>query len=306
MVKETPPPRGRSTAAPVVANVGGALRNPFERRTAPEATERPTPAVSTRECETCNGTRLLVERGRELAEARRCPTCQATCPHCSDSGYLFATDENGYTVARPCECKTLLDRIDAFNRTGIPARYAHASFPRYAPKNAAQRNGRSEAYKFANDFEQGQAGLLFYGPCGTGKTHLVVAILRHLVTMRGVRCRFVEFFHLLQDLKAGFADNRSPAELIDPLVNVPVLALDELGKGRGTEWEQNVLDELLTRRYNAGRTTLFTSNFAPRAEEGMESLPERVGVRIYSRLQEMAVALHMPGEDHRKQLARER
>lgn len=263
-------------------------------------------ASPTRECETCNGARLLVERGRDFAEARRCPTCQASCPHCGDSGYTFATDANGYSFARPCECKALLDRIQAYNRAGIPARYAHASFHRYTPRNAAQRNARAEANKFANEFEQGQAGLLFYGPCGTGKTHLVVAILRHLITMRGVRTRFVEFFHLLQDLKAGFAENRSPAELIEPLVNVPVLALDELGKGRGTEWEQNVLDELLTRRYNAGRTTLFTSNYAPRAEEGMESLPDRVGARIYSRLQEMAVALHMPGEDFRKQIAKER
>jgi DNA replication protein DnaC len=259
-----------------------------------------------RECATCQGARLLVERGPDFALAQRCPTCQATCALCGDSGYTFTTDENGYSFARPCECKTLLDRIQAFNRAGIPARYAHASFPKFVGKNAAQKNAHHLALKFARDFEQGQAGLLFYGPCGTGKTHLVVAILRHLITMRGVRSRFVEFFHLLQDLKAGFADNRSPAELIEPLVNIPVLALDELGKGRGSEWEQNVLDELLTRRYNAGRTTLFTSNYAPRAEEGMESLPDRVGARIYSRLQEMAVALHMPGEDFRKQLAKER
>ncbi|MCA9528280.1 MAG: ATP-binding protein [Myxococcales bacterium] len=258
------------------------------------------------ECETCHGAKLLVERGRDLAFARRCPACQATCPHCGDSGYTFTVDENGYSLARPCTCKTLLDRIEHFNRAGIPARHADAAFARYHPRNAAQRGARSAAFKFANDFVQGQPGLLFYGPCGTGKTHLVVAIMRHLITERGIRTRFVEFFHLLAELKAGFSDNRSPAELIEPLVSVPVLALDELGKGRGTEWEQNVLDELLTRRYNAGRTTLFTSNYAPRADDAQEGLPERVGARIYSRLQEMAVAMHMPGDDYRKHLAQQR
>ena len=39
---------------------------------------------------------------------------------------------------------------------------------------------------------------------------------RDLVLRQGIRTRFVEFSHLLSDLKSGFDRGRGMAELIDP------------------------------------------------------------------------------------------
>jgi DNA replication protein DnaC len=100
-----------------------------------------------------------------------------------------------------------------------------------------------------------------------------------------------------------------------PLVEIPVLVIDELGKGRGSEWELSVLDELISKRYNAQRTTVFTSNFAPEDPSGDSSQPgsvseekvvDRVGVRIYSRLMEMCEPVRLQGPDYRRKLATER
>ena len=92
-----------------------------------------------------------------------------------------------------------------------------------------------------------------------------------------------------------------------PLVTLPVLVIDELGKGRGSEWELGVLDELISKRYNAHRTTLFTTNYglessakSTEASKGFESLQERVGSRIYSRLIEMCKPIRISGRDYRK------
>jgi DNA replication protein DnaC len=100
-----------------------------------------------------------------------------------------------------------------------------------------------------------------------------------------------------------------------------VLAIDELGKERGTEWERSMLDELISRRYNGGLATLFATNYfldprAPAEEPGRVvqtrsrdfqreaeamSLSQRVGDRIYSRLNEMCTLQRLdPNVDMRK------
>ena len=57
---------------------------------------------------------------------------------------------------------------------------------------------------------------------------------------------------------------KSGGEIIQPLSEVEVLAIDELGRGRGSAFELETMDELIARRYNAGRVTLFgTKSAAP-------------------------------------------
>ena len=84
------------------------------------------------------------------------------------------------------------------------------------------------------------------------------------------------------------------------------MVIDELGKGRGSDWELSVLDELISKRYNAKRTTMFTTNYGIEgpAKTGdspaSESLVERVGVRIHSRLMEMCQPIRLVGRDQRR------
>jgi len=95
-----------------------------------------------------------------------------------------------------------------------------------------------------------------------------------------------------------------------------VLAIDELGKGRNTEFEGTVLDELVSRRYNAGRTILATTNYTPGVSQGIATpefatgkrpaLIDRVGDRVYSRLVEMCSMVQIEGEEYRLKLAEKR
>jgi DNA replication protein DnaC len=127
---------------------------------------------------------------------------------------------------------------------------------------------------------------------------------------------------LLSDIRAGFGSNRGHMEILGPLSSVPVLAIDELGKERGTEWERSMLDELISRRFNSGLATLFATNYflegrvvaeepgnrhvktrSPEFQREAESmtLSQRVGDRIYSRLNEMCTFVKLaPGMDVRR------
>lgn len=254
------------------------------------------------ECLRCAGKQFVVGTRGGLARATRCPKCAAVCPLCQGSGYHFVVDEHGYEAAKSCRCVGLDARIEAFNRARIPSNHAHAAL---APSSFKTRGNRSlsaaqrDAWKLAKEFKPGTRGVLYHGPCGSGKTHLMIGILRHLALERGVRVRFVEFMHLLADLKARFNDPQRYGDPLADLVDVPVLAVDELGKNRGTEWETGVLDELISKRYNANRTTLFTTNLQPTGD-AQNSLRDRVGERIYSRLVEMCQFEPLQAEDYRK------
>ena len=283
-----------------------------------------SPASSSSNCTRCGGSLYVLATKGPLAVARPC-VCQSPCPKCSGLGHAMRVDDAGYTFTQACPCQTLARRVAAFNKANIPAKFFDRDLVNYEPGSEQQRDAQNAASKFARNFTPGMSGFLLMGPVGTGKTHLVCGVVSHLTLERGVSCRFVDFFQLLKDLRDGFALNRPMDELLGPLEDVTVLAIDELGKGKNTEWELSVLDVVISKRYNQQKTTLFTTNYtddpdstygiageAPRlasartpqkvAQERRvlrETLEDRLGPRIYSRLKEMCSFRLIDGPDWR-------
>ena len=97
----------------------------------------------------------------------------------------------------------------------------------------------------------------------------MTALLTYFTLERGLSCRFIDFGDLTTRIKRGYDKKMSENEVIDDLVGIPILCIDELGKGRGSEWEISVLDALVNRRYNAGKSTFFTTNFPFSSLEGL-------------------------------------
>ncbi|NPC71943.1 DNA replication protein [Corallococcus sp. AB004] len=277
-------------------------------------------------CGLCGGRTYVIERRGELATARVC-TCSVDCPMCGGRGHRLVQKEGTfsakvgprtYDVLEPCVCTLRRTRVALYNDVQMPGVMAHASFDNYRPFNEAQDRGRGVAMHFANQYVKGATskGFVLSGPVGTGKTHLMAATLGHLVLEMGVKTRYVEISLLYATIRRGFQDGKSGGEIIGPLSEVEVLAIDELGKGRGSPFEMETLDELIARRYNAGRTTLFATNYsleperkgvrssapsgyratddARSAMKDAELLRERVGERIYSRLCEMCTFVELP------------
>lgn len=255
-------------------------------------------------------------------------TCKAVlaqpdwiCPACRGRGGELRTDEDGYEVFAPCECKRALARAQLFDKARIGPRFVDSTFSSYRPSNPAQDAAVSQVRDFPLMYSAGQrTGYLLWGPVGTGKTHLMVSLFRVLTLEYGVPCVFVDFGQLLMDIRRTFRGQQREADIMAPLEQTEILLVDELGKGRATEWELTILDNLVSRRYNANKTTMFTTNFEPRDRgaspsgpnpaygqraaqsvgAGQESLADRVGERIYSRLHQMCAFVEVPGRDHRR------
>src|SRR5262249_51526939 len=106
-------------------------------------------------------------------------------------------------------------------------------------------------------------GLLFTGDNGVGKTHLAVAVLRELVTTKGVRGQFWDFHELLREIKNSYNPETLTTELqvLEPVVDTDVLLLDDLAAWKMTDWMNDTLFYILNSRYLAKRATVITTNY---------------------------------------------
>jgi DNA replication protein DnaC len=148
-------------------------------------------------------------------------------------------------------------------------------------------------------------GLLLMGPCGVGKTHLAVAALIDIIQSgKPGKLLFSNFQDLIQEIQASFdADAAtSKSELLQPLLDADLLVLDELGSQKPTQFVQDTLYYVINTRYNQERTTIFTTNYYDRtADAKEETLEQRIGTRLRSRLAEMAERIEITGAtDHRR------
>src|SRR5262249_22241431 len=76
-----------------------------------------------------------------------------------------------------------------------------------------------------------------------------------------------------------------------------------LGAERATDWVEETLHLIVNTRYNERRATIFTTNYpleAPPETKYAETLLERVGFRMLSRLHEMCDFVLLSGVDYRE------
>ena len=159
--------------------------------------------------------------------------------------------------------------------------------------------GTHEALKLAMDLatrpDQGdrRKGLLFSGPEGVGKTHLAVGILktRLAANRQGVFATVPDLLDDLRRMVKNGADNDAAMTL---LRKARLLILDDLDKGRPTEWAIERLFVLFNGRELDGTTMIVTTNTTTNAE-----LVARLGAPIVSRLLGMCERVPMDGPDRR-------
>jgi DNA replication protein DnaC len=219
------------------------------------------------------------------------------CAICSDTG-LELVDGKG---ARLCSCRKQRKREDQFLNVRLPRRYNGFHFNNYEPQTPLQKAALNFAFGLSNDFPAVDRGLLLMGNIGVGKTHLAVSILKCL-TERGFNCLFYEFGSLLKEIQDSYNPNTFTSELsvLAPVLNADVLVLDELGASKPTDWVRDTMAHIINTRYNDKKLTIFTTNYLDqRPNEREETLEDRIGSRLRSRLFEMCKTVMIDGRDYR-------
>jgi DNA replication protein DnaC len=243
------------------------------------------------------------------------------CSICGGSG-LRVVQENGRQFAQDCVCRIERRAERMLGRAHIPRRYEHCILENYDVdlpySHRTQVSARLTAKKFIESYplETGGRGLLLTGSIGVGKTHLAVAILQALVAERGATGLFYDYRDLLKQVQNSYNSQvrETELEVLRPVFEAEVLVLDELGASKPTDWVWDTVAHILNTRYNDRRTTIITTNYSNagplgteiggRASMREETLGDRIGERMRSRLQEMCVVVEMQGEDFRQKVKR--
>jgi DNA replication protein DnaC len=188
-------------------------------------------------------------------------------------------------------------------------------------RHASLGRGLATARRFCEEYPVGTEGrgVLMVGTVGVGKTHLAAAMLRTLILEKAAVGIFWDFRDLLNQVKRTFGDKyRSESEILDPIFAADVVVLDELGAVQATDWTFDAVERIINGRYNDNKSTIITTNLPNlppatgstpelgNAEYGRataavrgETLGDRIGARMHSRLQEMCRVVEMSGEDYR-------
>jgi DNA replication protein DnaC len=223
------------------------------------------------------------------------------CPKCNGSGWA-PTEIPG--KVRRCECleTARVERLLAQAR--IPKRYEHCDLDSYLTNNdKTQRNAKEFVKHFIEQYPMVDSGLLFLGPCGVGKTHLAVALLKQVIMQKGDSGLFYDFRDLLREIQASWnpISQTSEMEVLRPVMETKVLVLDELGANKPTDWVRDTIAYIINSRYNDKSLTIFTSNYLDVAgKTGEETLTDRIGTRMRSRLYEMCREIEIKGIDFRQ------
>lgn len=209
--------------------------------------------------------------------------------------------------ARRCHCRLEQQQSKLLEQSRVPRRYENCTLANYhlAPNNTSQLQGFNLAFKLVSAFPTVNRGLLFMGSVGVGKTHLAAAIVYGLIE-RGASCLFYEFGALLQEIRDSYnaVSQASELKVLAPVYEADVLVLDELGASKPTDWVLDTMMQIIGKRYNDRKLTIFTTNYRDArhtpAEE--ETLEDRIGTRLRSRLYEMCKTVIIEGEDYRRRL----
>lgn len=170
---------------------------------------------------------------------------------------------------------------------GIPDRFMGCTLDNWRADAPRQVQALAACAGFVEAFDEnfavGRSAMLL-GTVGTGKTHLGTAMLQAVIREHahdGLRGLYATAGSIIRDVKATFGNRgRTEADVYADLIRPDLLVIDEVGVQHGTDFERQVLFEVINGRYERIKPTIVVSNL------GVTELRQCLGDRAVDRLRD--------------------
>lgn len=214
------------------------------------------------------------------------------CPTCKKTGtYLWRGE------IRECNCLLQLNLLKKYLSCGVGKPYQTLDWDDW-DQDPGVRMAAEEYMNDLDNIEDGQ-GLFLWGKNGTGKTMLGILVLKGLIK-RGYRCYATTAPDTITAFTAGWKSDEDKRWFERDFTRSQILLLDDLGKEYDTKLSQNILDNLLRARVQAGRPTIITTNLT------LAGVIARYGYGTMDLIIERSLQCEFSGESYRSKLSERR
>lgn len=178
------------------------------------------------------------------------------CKRCNDTGY-YTTIQEGYEVMGECDCLAELQSVKNLENSGLD-KFANKTINNFAVRHSHQQAMKDFAIEYVTSDSRAWFALL--GAVGSGKSHLCAAVTKALIK-KGIKAKYIVWDDFVTELNAKmFSDDDKRA--LWAYQTVPLLFIDDLFKGRVTEYNKKVAFDLINYRVNNELTTIISSEMS--------------------------------------------
>ncbi len=203
------------------------------------------------------------------------------CPICKNKGWIMTTMKaDGYdeplTTVVECGCMKRRKAHERAEASGL------GDLKRFTVDDfKAIEEWQKDIKVLVVDYIQngGEHWLALLGSSGAGKTHLCVAVANEFL-IKNVGVRYEVWPTMTKDLKKDVFSQNGTKEMLNDLMNIPVLYIDDLFKGVVSEQDISLMFDLLNHRYNTNKITIITSE---RLVEDIAKIDVAIAGRIKER-----------------------
>ena len=223
--------------------------------------------------------------------------CARFCEECVDKAEAKENKKINKTKERKRE--EWLDNI------GIKDNYIKATLDNYEPSTESQR----EALTVCKMLDEGVlTKVVLLGGNGVGKTHLASALVKK---HNGL---LITAYEMFATYRQCFNGKSTELDVIKKFSRLPLLAIDEFGRTKGSEAEENFLSAIIDNRHSNNLPTIILSNLIRKRDcifynqsadrctncQRNNCLESRLTKDVISRLRENSRVVLIEGEDYRK------
>ena len=224
------------------------------------------------------------------------------CPVCSaEKGAEFKRkrlEEQNEEWRKQKEGKDRAENVELCKKLNISPEFYFSTLEDYLPKTKAQEEAKKAVTEM---IETGKGKIILLGSNGAGKTMLASICAREL---KGCIYTMYEIATMIRQSYTAKAE-KSELEIVGDLVELPFLAIDEVGRIANSEAVQNWFSFILDKRHSRGLPTIVIGNLHFRKDCDQDGCPRcfenYFDKDVLSRFHEDTTVIQIKAPDERRE-----